>query len=246
VLVIGSAAAFLLAPLAAIAIAGLAAEGMAVWAEVRLWAAALRSLIVALVAGVTAVATALMLQVAIRALRRRAAGVAARALDLAGSIALGLSPLAFGAGLFLLLVGIVGPFQWSLAPVVLLSAFLALPYSMRLLGPPLAQSAAMHDRLCSALGISGWNRWRLVEWPALRRTVGFALALAVTLAVGDLASIALFGAPDTETLPLLLYQLLGSYRMGEAAGVAVFFIALVALLFFAIERVVGGKRHVRN
>jgi thiamine transport system permease protein len=245
-MVIGLTAAFLLLPLAAVLIAGLTPEARDVWLGPRLWAAAARSLGVALLAGLAGIAGALAMQIAMRTLRRRGRHRAASMLDLAGSIVLGLSPLAFGAGLFLLLIGIVGPFRWSLAPVVLLSALLALPYAMRLLGPALQQSAAVHDRLCAGLGLTGWNRWRLVDWPALRPAIGFASALSVALAIGDLASIALFGAPDNETLPLLLYQLMGSYRMNEAAGVALFMIVLVALLFIGIERHVGGQHQARD
>ncbi len=241
-----AAAIFLLLPLAAVVMAGLAPDGLSIWRETRLWAAMLRSIVIAALAGIAAVGAALALQVAIRALRRTGRTGTIRLLDLSASMVLGLSPLAFGAGLFLLLVDIVGAFRWSLAPVVVLSAFLALPYAMRLLGPALQQSASQHDRLCAALGLRGWNRWRLVDWPALRPSIGLALALSVALAIGDLASIALFGAPDKETLPLLLYQLMGSYRMDEAACVALALIALVALIFTGIERHVGGPHRARD
>jgi thiamine transport system permease protein len=245
-LVIVMASVFVLLPLASVSFAGLLPKALTIWSETRLWAAMLRSLVVALLAGLSAVGAALALQYAIRELRRAGRTGTIGLLDLSASLVLGLSPLAFGAGLFLLLVDLVGAFRWSLAPVVLLSAFLALPYAMRLLGPALQQSASQHDRLCASLGLRGWNRWRLVDWPALRPSIGFALALSVALAVGDLASIALFGAPDNETLPLLLYRLIGSYRMDQAAGVALAMIALVALIFMGIERYVGGPKHARD
>jgi len=244
--VIVVAALFVLLPLAAVLLSGTVPGARTIWTDARLWAATLRSLVVAVLAGTAAVGAALALQYAIRELRRAGRSGTIRLLDLSASLVLGLSPLAFGAGLFLLLVDIVGAFRWSLAPVVLLSAFLALPYAMRLLGPALQQSAAQHDRLCASLGLRGWNRWRLVDWPALRPSIGFALALSIALAVGDLASIALFGAPDNETLPLLLYRLIGSYRMDQAAGVALAMIVLVALIFTGIERYVGGPKHARD
>ena len=244
--VIAAATVFVLLPLAAVLFSGVIPEALTIWGESRLWLAMLRSLAIAALAGLSAVGASLALQYAIRELHRRQRTGTIRLLDLSASLVLGLSPLAFGAGLFLLLVDIVGAFRWSLAPVVLLSAFLALPYAMRLLGPALQQSASQHDRLCAALGLRGWNRWRLVDWPALRPSIGFALALSVALAVGDLASIALFGAPDNETLPLLLYRLIGSYRMDQAAGVALAMIVLVACIFTGIERYVGGPKQARD
>jgi thiamine transport system permease protein len=97
-----------------------------------------------------------------------------------------------------------------------------------------------HDRLCASLGIAGWNRLRLVEWPAARRAVGLALALAAALATGDLGAIALFGTQDTATLPLLLYERLSSYQIGAAAVTALVLVGLCLLIFVAIERAVGG------
>lgn len=245
-LVIAAAMLFVLLPLVAVLLSGLVPEAFTIWGESRLWAAMLRSLVVAALAGLAAVGAALALQYAIRELRRARRTGTIGLLDLSASLVLGLSPLAFGAGLFLLLVDLVGAFRWSLAPVVLLSAFLALPYAMRLLGPALQQSASQNDRLCASMGLRGWNRWRLVDWPSLRPSIGLALALSVALGVGDLASIALFGAPDNETLPLLLYRLIGSYRMDQAAGVALAMIVLVAFIFLGIERYVGGQKHARD
>ena len=42
--------------------------------------------------------------------------------------------------------------------------------------------------------------------------------LAAALSMGDLGVIALFAAPEGETLPLLLYRLMAAYRMDEAAA----------------------------
>src|SRR3546814_16944989 len=93
-----------------------------------------------------------------------------------------------------------------------------------------------HDRLCRSLGIAGWQRLRLIEWPGLRRPVALALAVAATLSLGDLGVIALFGSQDFTTLPLLLYQAMGGFRMAEAAVIA----ALLALLCLAPFLVIEG------
>jgi thiamine transport system permease protein len=72
----------------------------------------------------------------------------------------------------------------------------------------------------------GWSRFRLVDWPALRRPFGLALAFAAAVSLGDLGVIALFGSEHVVTLPLLLLQRMGSYRSADAEGLA----ALLALL----------------
>ena len=67
--------------------------------------------------------------------------------------------------------------------VAAVNAVMALPFALRVIRPASEAAAARHDRLCASLGIAGWNRLRLVDWPALRRPAltGFAFAMALSL-----------------------------------------------------------------
>jgi thiamine transport system permease protein len=124
--------------------------------------------------------------------------------------------------------------------VVTINACLCLPYVLRSLEEPMQSIMERHDRLARSLGIRGLDRLRLVEWPMLRRPLGRAAALSAALAVGDLGVIALFGTPETATLPLLLYQRLAAYQFAAAAVVALVLLGLCLLLFIALERGLGG------
>ncbi len=53
---------------------------------------------------------------------------------------------------------------------------------------------------------------------------------------GDLSAIALFGSQEFKTLPLYLFQLLGSYQMDAAAVVALSLLILSLGCFSAVER----------
>jgi thiamine transport system permease protein len=83
---------------------------------------------------------------------------------------------------------------------------------------------------------------RLVALPRLRGPLGFAAGLTAALAAGDLGVIALFAAPDQATLPLAVYQLMGSYRMEEARAAATLLVALSLGLFWLFERPGRGAR----
>jgi len=63
------------------------------------------------------------------------------------------------------------------------------------------------------------------------------------LSFGDLGAIALFGTPNTATLPLLIYQQLAAYRLDAAAVTALLLVALALGGFVLIERLVGGPEH---
>ncbi|WP_374384831.1 thiamine/thiamine pyrophosphate ABC transporter permease [Dongia sp.] len=162
-------------------------------------------------------------------------------LALVGRLGLFVSPMVMGTGIFLAAAGRVDLYQLAVPGVILLNAVLALPFVLGLLEPALAGAAERHDKLCAALGIKGWQRWRHIDWPVLRRPIGSALALASVISLGDLGAIALFGNQDLTNLTLLLYGQLGAYRLDGAASTALLLLLLTLLTYAVIERWVGGR-----
>lgn len=241
-LAIGLAAVFVLQPLAAIVVRGTTGPVAGVLGEPAVWRAAGLSLAVGCTAAIIAVTLAAALILASRTLRlRQGRARAAHLIELAASLVLVASPIVMGAGLFVLLRSFVAVLPLGLGLVVAIHGIVGVPYAVRLLGPAVHATGERFDRLCSALDVRGWNRLRLVEWPALRRPLGMALALIAAMGAGDLGVIALFGTQDTATLPLLLYQRMGAYRMDEAAVIALLLVTLALALYVVCERVVGGR-----
>jgi thiamine transport system permease protein len=236
------AAAYVLLPLAAVLRSGLAGPVGVVIADEALWLAVGRSLVVAVVAGLLATAAGWGLLLTSRELRhRRYRPRVAMTLETLASLVLVVPPLVIGTGLFVLLSPVADVFAIGIALVVVINAVMGLPYVIRILGPPVMRAGEQHDRLCASLGIAGWNRLRLVEWPLLRPHVATALAITAAFAVGDLGIIALFGTQDTATLPLLLYQRMAAYQLDAAAVTALVLATLCFGLFGAIEWGVGGR-----
>ena len=237
-----------LLPLAAVLADGLAAAPLALFAAPEFRHSLAASLGLALASAGVTVPVALALAEARRSLTsptrlggRRAATLLAGGIDLAATVYLGVPAIVFGTGAFLLLSAAADLF--ALAPLLVLAAnvLLSLPFALRAVQGRLATVAGRYDRLCAGLGITGFRRFRLVEWPLARREIGFAAALAAALSVGDLGVIALFGSDRFQTLPWLLYQKSGRYQSDEAAAIALALLVLSLLLFAVIERVVGGR-----
>ncbi|MFT4727161.1 MAG: thiamine transport system permease protein [Granulosicoccus sp.] len=164
-------------------------------------------------------------------------------LQLSGNIILVLPPLVLGTGLFLLLRPFADVFSIALVLVITINSLMALPFILRILEGPVLMSANKQDKLLQSLGIQGFNRWRLIDWPTLRKPIGLSLAIAATLSAGDLTVIALFGSERVRTLPLLLYQRMGSYRLEEAAVTAGLLLVLCLALFSILQRLVGGRKY---
>ena len=233
VLVLGGA--FIAVPLIAILTKGLAGAESLLDPIVR------RALVTSLAIGVPAglLATALALALASLARQFRVGDNRPRAADSVGMAAiliLVVSPMAISAGLFVVLRPIVNPFAIAAPLIALVNALMALPFAYRQIEPPLMLSAERYGRLADSLGMAGVARIRLVDWPLLKRPLVVALAVAVALSLGDLGVAAFFGSGDLVTLPVLLHQRLGAYRMAEAASVSLLLSLLVLGLFLAAQR----------
>lgn len=223
--IITLAAAYLLLPLGAVIFRGLG--GLADLPN-SIWMATWRSLAVALVSMVCTVAMAL-------ALCLRGGPVS----GLAAVLPLAASSLVMGTGLFVMLFPWINPSLLALPITATVNAVLSLPFAMRALSPAVQDIQASYGRLSDLLGLTGWARVRIVILPRLRRPLGFAAGLSAALSMGDLGVIALFAAPDQETLPLAMYRLMGSYRMDAAAGAALILLACSLGLFYLCDR--GGR-----
>jgi thiamine transport system permease protein len=228
------AAAFVAGPIVAIVVAGLEAELGRLATETSVLRATATSVVFATLSASIAVAMALGLVMARRVLELSRHGGRASVLekltDAGAGFVLVVPPVVLGAGWFILLRHTGDVFVYASIMVVAVNAVMAMPFAVRAIRPAHDAASARHERLCAQLGISGWNRLRLIDWPALRRplTVGFAFAMALSL--GDLGVIALFGSDAVQTLPYLLLGRMASYRTADAAGIAL----LLALLCMAL------------
>ena len=222
---IGMAAAFLLVPLAMVVVRGV--PGILGMPD-TIWAAALRSVLVA-------TGSALLCVVMALALALRGGPLVA----VIGVLPLAASGLVVGTGAFLLVFPFVRPADVALIITMLVNATLALPFALRSIAPSVVQVAADYGRLGGSLGITGWTWVRLIVLPRIRRPLGFATGLAAALSMGDLGVIALFAGEAQATLPLAMYRLMGSYQMETAASAALLLLALSLAMFWICDR--GGR-----
>ena len=223
------AAAFLLIPMSFVILQG--APRIATLPD-AVWAAAARSVVMALISAALTLALALALALSVAQGRAW--------VEAAGMLPIVASPLVLGTGLFLLLRNVVSAPQMALPVTVLINAVMALPFALRILIPAARTLQADYGRLADSLGMRGLARLRLLTLPRLARPLGFAGGLAAALAMGDLGVITLFADSRNPTLPLQLYQLMNSYRMDDAAACAVVLMAISFALFWIFDK---GGRH---
>lgn len=216
---------FVAAPLAMVAARGIGSFDL----PPAVWDAAGRSVVVALGSAALTVAAALVLALS----DWRWAGLVA-------TLPLAASSLVMGTGLFLAIWPFTAPEAVALPVTLMVNGVLALPFAFRILSPAAAALNRDYGPLGDTLGLRGIARLRWLILPRLRPPLGFAMGVAAALSMGDLGVIALFAAPDGPTLPLLVQQLMGAYRMDQAASAALLLVLLSFGLFLAFDW--GGRR----
>jgi thiamine transport system permease protein len=216
-------------PVLAIVAAGLGSNLPALVSVPAFWQALRTSLTLAFAAGLLATVTTFLMARAAASLSARGASGISGLFRLPEFMLL-IPPLALGSGWFLILhrAGLAdgaGP-----ALVVLVNMCMALPFAARVITPELTTHLKRTGRLAASLGVTGFARFRLIDWPVMRGPLLTAFSFAAALSLGDLGAVALFGSDDFITLPALLYASLGSYRSTDAAGLSLILGAVCLLL----------------
>jgi thiamine transport system permease protein len=201
------------------------------------------SIAIATMAALVACSLALALATATRRQRMalRSPRVAAF-YDFLPNLLLAVPPFALTAGLFLMIRRFVDPATAGLVLLPLINGLAAVPFAYRYIAPRLMTVEERYGRLASSLGMTGLAKLRIMDWPVLKRPLGAGFALAMALSFGDFGVIALFGGAELRTLPYLLYERLGSYRLDEAAAIGL----LIVLVAFLLARVSGRMSHAAD
>lgn len=161
-------------------------------------------------------------------------------IEAAATLPLATSGLVLGTGLFLIVQPFAPPMTLALPVTVLVNCALSLPYLYRILLPEARALHADYGRLADSLSLTGWPRLRWLVLPRLARPLGFGAGVAVALSMGDLGVIALFAGERQATLPLVVQQLAGAYRIEAAAAAALILVTLSFALFWVFDA--GGRR----
>jgi thiamine transport system permease protein len=146
---------------------------------------------------------------------------------------LAVPPFALTAGLFLMIQRFGDPSTAGLILLPLINGLAAVPFAYRYVAPHLLTTEERYGRVAASLGITGWSKLTIMDWPALKRPLAAGFALAMALSFGDFGIIALFGGTELVTLPYLLYERLGAYRLDEAAAIGLVIVLFAVLLAHA-------------
>ncbi|MGF6188806.1 thiamine/thiamine pyrophosphate ABC transporter permease ThiP [Serratia sp. 2723] len=111
---------------------------------------------------------------------------------------------------------------YGLQGILLAHLFFNMPLATRLLLQALENIPTEQRQLAAQLGMNGWQQFRFVEWPALRRQILPSGALVFMLCFASFATVlSLGGGPQATTIELAIYQALSyDYDLSRAALLA--------------------------
>jgi thiamine transport system permease protein len=148
-----------------------------------------------------------------------------------------LPPAVMATGWYLVVRILPGDVGLAIALIVCLNALMALPFATSVLVSGFSALGETHEKLCQSLGLSGFDRLRVIDIPALKPVILQALLLAFAMSFGDLTAVTLLGAQGLVTLPSLVAEQMGHFQSQQAGGTALLLAALCLVASWFAQRV---------
>jgi thiamine transport system permease protein len=92
-----------------------------------------------------------------------------------------------------------------------------------------------YAQLCQVLGLTSAAQFKFVYWPAIKGVLPWSFALSLVLSIGDLGVGVMVGSASFVTLPILIYQAIGSYQMVLAAQLTLLLLLICSFILFIAE-----------
>ena len=131
---------------------------------------------------------------------------------------------------------------YGLPGILLAHVFFNAPLAARIFLNALEAVPTAHWRLARALGFAPVHIFKIIDWPALRKSgVGAAGLIFILCATSFAIVLALGGGPQSATLEVAIYESLRfDFNLPRAATLAFLQIVTILVFFLAIETVSSG------
>ena len=219
--------------------------GIAGSAGVSVWAAAATSLATATQAALLAVTLGLMVSFVLSRRPRTALGQRAQqVLDSLFMLPLGVSAVTVGFGFLVTLNRPPLDLRSSTILIPVAQAVVALPLVVRTLLPVLRALDPRQLEAAATLGAGPWRVAATIEGPYALRGLGLALGFAFATSLGEFGATSFLARPDTPTLPVLIFHLIGrpgADNQGMALAACVMLALVTGTVMAAAETLGHGE-----
>lgn len=127
--------------------------------------------------------------------------------------------------------------SWVLIPIA--HTLVAMPFVVRSVLPALRAIQPQIQETARVLGASPLRVWRFIDLPLISRGLVVGATFAFTVSMGEFGASLFVARPDTPTMPVVIFRLLGqpgAANYGQALAMSVLLMAVCAVSFALIER----------
>ena len=179
------------------------------------------------------------------ALARRPDDFLSRLVDPLLLLPLGTSAVTLGLGFTLALA--VPPFDLRASPVLvpLAHTLVAFPFVVRSLLPPLRSLQPRLRQAASVLGATPFRILRTIDLPLVARALLLAAAFAFTISLGEFGATTILARPEYPTVPVAIYRYLsrpGALNYGQALAMSTLLMMVCAGAMLAFEKFRIGEQ----
>jgi thiamine transport system permease protein len=127
----------------------------------------------------------------------------------------------------------------SLALIPLAHTLVAMPFVVRSVLPAVRAISPNVRGAARVLGASPFETWRTIDLPLISRGLIVGATFAFTVSMGEFGASAFIVRPDTPTMPIVIFRLLGqpgATNYGQALAMSTILMVVCAVSFVVIER----------
>lgn len=151
------------------------------------------------------------------------------------SIILIISPIIISLGYFIIL-GELRYFQLiQYLVVIIINCIFLIPFGILILFTKLKNIFLNFDDIKETYRISEFDFIKII-FPLIKKNILFIFSFTAAISFGDFTIISFFKNDNFQTLPTLLYKLIGTYRFYEASFVAGFILIFSLLLYLIFDK----------
>lgn len=165
-------------------------------------------------------------------------GRASRSFDLLLMLPLGTSAVTIGFGMLIALDWPID-LRANLLLIPLAHALVAIPFVVRLSVPVMRSVRPQLREAAATLGASPARIWREIDLPIAARALAVSAGFAFAISLGEFGATSFIARPDTPTLPIAIFRLLGrpgTLNFGQAMAMSTILMAVTAAAILAVDR----------
>lgn len=125
---------------------------------------------------------------------------------------------------------------WGIIVLIVLHSAINFPFAYRIIRGSIVKLPEQIWQAAEHFAPKWYVRLKYVTFPLLKNSVINALLITMALSLGEFNATMMVAGGRLKTIPIMIYELLGSYRLESALLIGFIYILIAFLIFYFVER----------